>query len=142
MKKQDGREWKVNYTPLILWIALLVPVMLGASRVLEAFLKESDVIKGLLLCVSVYLNALFWLMERCDAAHWIAGTDWEALKDAGAARRKAYVRAHAKPFAWGMAALALWCAVSALTDAPMAVDVTAFLLSIVIPAFCCIRIRL
>ena len=136
------KDFKVNYTPLILWAVLLVPVMLSASYLLEALLGEAWVLRGVLLVISVYLNALFALMERCDAAYWLSGSDWEQLKAAGAARRKAFVRAHAKPFAMGMAAFALWCTVSACFGAPKAADIVAFFLSVLIPTFSCFRIKL
>lgn len=140
----QSHPYRKTYKPFVLWLAVFFCLSIGVPLLAHALLRldGAAITRVSLLFTLLLLALLFYVIRHGEYVYWInGGPSFEAARDAGRERRRAYAGAHLRLFCGAACAGALYLALSALLSLPTWLDVAAVAALLVAAALLALRIR-
>ena len=133
-------EYKKSYKGFLLWLAGFI-----AALLLLSFIPAED--GGLvtrLICnlKTISLALLTWIIYKTEAVYWYNGTEYEAARDAGSERRKAFAWKHFELFGWSAAIYLVFSIIAQFFGLPFWLDLAFAFVLVIGTAFSTMPIKL
>lgn len=134
-----------SYKLLIMWIIGFLGLMIAGTIVPKIYFSKVTIevmMKIMLMLVLLALLTLFYIIYKTENIYWINGTSYDEAKFATSERRKKFAVRHLKPFLKATAIYGVYCIIGIIINTSEWIDITTFILIIIIAAVKTIPIKL
>lgn len=133
-------EYKKSYKGLVLWLAGFCAALL----LLMLLPIRDEAIGTRLICnlMTLFLALLTWIIYKTEAVYWYNGTEFEAARDAGSERRKAFAWKHFELFGWSAVIYLVFSIIAQVFSLPFWLDLVFAFVLVIGTAFSTMPIKL